>query len=83
MSTDFRALVVEMADELDLQRRFLRGKHDDCITHPLADRARAALAEPPSLKEQALKSLNDLEHGADPSPSDYDTIRRALEGGND
>ena len=35
--------------------------------------------KPPTLKKQALKSLTDLEHGADPSPRDYDTIRRALE----
>jgi hypothetical protein len=47
MSTpDFCALITEMADELDRQRRFLRGLHDDCVTHPLADRARAALAQP-------------------------------------
>ena len=35
--------------------------------------------KPPRLKGKALKSLTDLEHGADPSPRDYDTIRRALE----
>jgi len=39
--------------------------------------------KPPSLKEQALHSLTGLEHGVIPSPSDYDTIRKALEQLND
>jgi hypothetical protein len=34
---------------------------------------------PPSLKQQALNCLGDIEHGAVPCPSDYDTIRRALD----
>jgi hypothetical protein len=33
----------------------------------------------PSLKEQALDCLADIEHGATPCPSDFDSIRRALE----
>lgn len=35
--------------------------------------------KPPSLKEQALNCLADIEHGATPCPSDFDSIRRALE----
>ena len=46
MTTDYRALCAELADELDIQSRFLLGKYDDWITHPLANRARAALAKP-------------------------------------
>jgi len=39
--------------------------------------------KPPSLKEQALNCLVDIEHGATPCPSDFDSIRRALEALND
>ena len=35
--------------------------------------------KPPSLAEEALHRLQELELGADLIPSDYDTIRRALE----
>ena len=34
--------------------------------------------KPPSLKQQAIQRLVDIEHGATPSPDDYSTIRRAL-----
>jgi len=45
-----------------------------------ADKLRAARRpKPPSLKEQALNCLADIEHGATPCPSDFDSIRRALE----
>jgi len=44
MATDFRALCAELADELDHNRQCLMD--DRSLTHPLADRARAALAEP-------------------------------------
>ena len=44
MSTDFRALCAELAAELDHNRRCLLD--DASLTHPLADRARVALAEP-------------------------------------
>jgi hypothetical protein len=58
MTTDFRALCAELAYELDLQSRFLLGKYDDWITHPLANRARAALAQSaqpaPSLAARAM-----------------------------
>lgn len=40
---DFRALCAELADELDHNRQCLLD--DRSLTHPLADRARAALAE--------------------------------------
>ena len=44
MSTDWRALCAELADALDHNRQCLL---DDCrLTRPLADKARAALAEP-------------------------------------
>jgi hypothetical protein len=42
--TDFRALVTEMAAELDHYQQLLMD--DRRQRHPLADRARAALAEP-------------------------------------
>jgi len=45
-----------------------------------ADKLRVARRpKPPSLKEQALNCLADIEHGATPCPSDFDSIRRALE----
>jgi hypothetical protein len=37
--------------------------------------------KPPSLKEQALALVEQHEEGWRPSPKDWDTIRRALEGG--
>lgn len=42
--TDYRALITEMADELDHNRQCLLD--DRRLTHPLADHARALLAEP-------------------------------------
>lgn len=39
---DYHALITEMADELDHNRQCLLD--DRRLTHPLADRARAALA---------------------------------------
>ena len=42
--TDLRALITEMADELDHNRQCLMD--DRRLTHPLADKARAALAQP-------------------------------------
>lgn len=42
--TEFRALMAQMAAELDHNRRCLLD--DATLTHPLADRARAALAKP-------------------------------------
>lgn len=51
--TNLRALIIEMAIELDHNRQCLLD--DRRLTHPLADKARAALAEPepeyPSNKE--------------------------------
>ncbi len=42
--TDLHALITELADELDHNRQCLLD--DRRLTHPLADKARAALAEP-------------------------------------
>jgi hypothetical protein len=42
--TDLRDLITELADELDHNRQCLLD--DRRVTHPLADKARAALAEP-------------------------------------
>jgi hypothetical protein len=42
--TDLRDLITKMADELDHNRQCLLD--DRRVTHPLADKARAALAEP-------------------------------------
>ena len=42
--TDLHALITELANELDHNRQCLLD--DRRVTHPLADRARAALAEP-------------------------------------
>jgi hypothetical protein len=51
----------------------------------VAQRLRAARRpKPPSLKEQALEKLMNLEQGINPpSFNDYNTIRRALEQLND
>jgi hypothetical protein len=42
--TDLHALITELANELDHNRQCLLD--DRRVTHPLADKARAALAEP-------------------------------------
>lgn len=75
MTTDFRALCVELVNEL----------HGYKVAHPnhdtdLIDRVRTELAEPkpPSLKEQALEALNSFE-GFTGSLEEVDIIRRALE----
>lgn len=44
MTIDYRALCAELADALDHNRQCLMD--DRSLTHPLADRARAALAQP-------------------------------------
>ena len=62
MATDFRALCAEMAAELDHNRRCLLD--DATLTHPLADRARAALAEP--VAERVTRALP--EHAPDEHP---------------
>jgi hypothetical protein len=51
--------------------------------HEHTELREACRPKPPSLKKQALHSLTGLEHGVIPSPSDYDTIRKALEQLND
>lgn len=52
MTTDFRALITEMAAELDHCQQLLMD--DRRQRHPLADRARAALAEP---EDEELREL--------------------------
>jgi hypothetical protein len=42
MNTDFHALIMDMANQLDFDRQCLMDNRS--LTHPLADRARAALA---------------------------------------
>ena len=62
--------------ELEACCEWVDSQCDEVIGNALrADRR----PNPPSLAEEALNRLQDLELGADPSPSDYDDIRRALE----
>ena len=81
MSTDFRALCARMADELDHYRQLLMDDRRE--THALATEARAALAqpEPPSLKEQALNQLREVNAMLQFQTTGGETsaIRRALE----
>jgi hypothetical protein len=73
--TDFRALCAELLRSLENYPVQPFRDRDLCI------RARAALAKQPSLKEQALKALEQLLR--DPEAGCFaaapDTIRRALE----
>lgn len=60
--TDLHALITELADELDHNHQCLLD--DRRLTHPLADKARAALAEPepevePTLREEFTMILNE------------------------
>ena len=63
--TDFRALCAELAAELDHNRRCLMD--DRSLTHPLADRARAALAvpvaEPPAAPVPTFRDAIQLAQG--------------------
>jgi hypothetical protein len=45
MNTDLHALIMDMANQLDFDRQYLMDNRS--LTHPLADRARAALAAEP------------------------------------
>ena len=79
MTDTFRAMCAELATTL-AERIDDKGDAGPYYAHAarLLDRARALLAEPPSLKKQALKALHtsvDL----DEFPEQYNTIRRALE----
>jgi hypothetical protein len=63
--------------ELEACCEWLQSKvSDDCFP---GDLRTARRPKPPSLKQQALQILTDIEHGADSRPDDYNTIRRALE----
>ncbi len=71
--TDFRALCVELHAAFNTYAVDM--KH-----HDLLERARAALTEPkpPSLKEQALKALDDISIASFEQDA-ANVIRRALE----
>jgi hypothetical protein len=71
--TDFRTLCAELVNELEDWIAF--GDEVDCAdAHAVVDRARAALTSP-SLKEQALQVLEDVNLDS----AHYNIIRRALE----
>lgn len=55
--TDLHALITELADELDHNHQCLLD--DRRLTHPLADKARAALAEPEP-EGPTLDEVDDL-----------------------
>jgi hypothetical protein len=76
--TDFRALCEELVEELEVWIGY--GDEADCAdAHAVVDRARAALAEQPSLKEQALRELGYVYADEKIDGHAYDTIRNALE----
>jgi len=67
--------------ELEALMSWLRSKGFD---HMANDLLAARRPKPPSLKEQALEKLTNLEQGINPPGfNDYNTIRRALESIND
>jgi hypothetical protein len=76
--------------ELEECRQYIRNhwwgfvrNPDGIPTHRAVDllwaRRPESRPKPPSLKQQALEALRDIEHGAVPRPDDHETIRRALE----
>ena len=80
--TDLHLLIHRMADRLDNYQQLLTD--DNTELDPLATEARASLAtEPPSLKQQALATLQKLSASGYPcnlqQDESWDTIRRALE----
>jgi len=91
--TDFRALCAELTDALDNLHALVWGECPrlldedrggsgflDLEIEETLTTARTALAEPPSLKEQALAELeNILKNPQSPLRSDTETIRRAIE----
>ena len=68
--TDLRALITELANELDHNRQCLLD--DRRLTHPLADKARAELAEPAD--GEVAELVLWLREEAD----DYDFIEETL-----
>ncbi len=86
--TDLRIELEHVAHELELAENALlcASFHNSAVrAKAAARRAQAALAQPkpPSLKQQALKAVNEMSDcmsaGFVPKRSDLDTIRRALE----
>jgi hypothetical protein len=70
--------------ELEACREWLREAKNHGFGYEYgAELARKYIAarrpNPPSLKQQAIQRLDGIEHGAAPSPDDYETIRRALD----
>lgn len=54
---------------------------EEAVSLKWANELRAAMRpKPPSLKQQALEQLSQLDFGAPPQPEQLITIRRALEG---
>lgn len=91
--TDFRALCAELTDALNNLHALVWGECPslldedrggsgflDLEIEETLTTARAALAEQPTLKEQALDELTSAERLY---PADWSTIRRALEALND
>ena len=85
--TDFRALCAELLEALEYEGHM---PQDKTWEGGLVAQARAALAqpEPPSLKQQALEAMREMQiqpcviDGIDVNAAlqaKYDTIRRALE----
>jgi hypothetical protein len=58
MADPIRSLLAEMADELDNNRQCLMG--DSSLVHPLAERARAALAAAPPAPAPTINDLLEL-----------------------
>jgi hypothetical protein len=87
MTNPYRAICAELVDELTraangLSNRTANANHRALWAkdaYQAADRARALLAQPPSLKEQALAVLDHTQKGYGLAEVDLDTIRRALE----
>ena len=76
--TNFRALCAELVKQLEGWQCYAS---EDGPNAKVLDRARAALSqpEPPSLKEQALAALNEIEDSYGGPSTQEILIRRALE----
>ena len=83
MTNPYRAMLAEMAAELDWSQQLLMDNRT--ATHPLADRARVLIAqqpEPEGLTQIALQMLGTIESMGLVIPEITDTIRKALEQGH-
>lgn len=68
--TDLHALITELANELDHNRQCLLD--DRRVTHPLADKARAALAEPEPERLTVQEISNLPQHWENYIAKDWD-----------